>query len=135
MQKDKQFYDNFYNIHPVNVHDSVDCFSAVSRLLFGNVLDVACGTGTLSDYYRGDYVGYDISDMAISKAVESRRNGTTFHCLDFTKYLTTPSILFDSVYLGEFLEHIEDDTIVFDNIFKLCRKNARVVVSVPNCES
>src|SRR4030042_1392165 len=115
MQKDKKFYDDFFAKYPVNVHDSPDRFKAVSALLSGDVLDVACGTGTLADYYSGKYIGVDISDVAIKKAYAVRRAGVKFLTLDFTKAKITESASFDSVYLGEFLEHIENDDVVFHN--------------------
>jgi len=64
--KDKKYYDDFFKTHDVDVHNSPDRFLAVSKLLSGKVLDVACGTGTLSDYFLGDYIGVDVSDVAIS---------------------------------------------------------------------
>ena len=106
MQKDKKFYDDFFSKYPVNVHDGPDRFKAVSALLSGDVLDVACGTGTLADYYSGKYTGVDISDVAIKKAYAVRRAGAKFLTLDFIKAKITESASFDSVYLGEFLEHI-----------------------------
>src|SRR3972149_3998777 len=114
MQKDKRFYDDFFSKYPVNVHDSPDRFKAVSALLSGDVLDVACGTGTLADYYSGKYTGVDISDVAITKAK------------------ITESASFDSVYLGEFLEHIENDDVVFKNVLTILRPQGRIVVTVPN---
>ena len=83
MQKDKKYYDDFFNNYPVNVHDNPDRFRAVAQLLSGKVLDVACGTGTLSDYYAGGYVGVDISDVAIAKAREIRRKNANFHAYNF----------------------------------------------------
>ena len=134
MQKDKKFYDDFFSKYPVNVHDSPDRFKAVSALLSGDVLDVACGTGTLADYYFGKYTGVDISDVAIKKAYAVRRAGAKFLTFDFTKVKITESAAFDSVYLGEFLEHIENDDVVFKNIVQLLKPNGKIVVTVPNSD-
>ena len=132
MQKDKQFYNRFYTKYPVNVHDSAPRFIAVSDLLSGRVLDIACGTGTLAKYYSGDYTGVDISDIAIKKARVERRKDARFLQANFVKDEFVLSEKFDCAYIGEFLEHIEDDKIVFDNVLSMVRPNGRIVVSVPN---
>lgn len=132
MQKDKQFYDRFFTRYPVNIHDNSHRFRAVCELLSGKVLDVACGTGTLAKYYSGDYCGIDISDVAIKKAKIERRKDAKFYYFDVSKSWQLKYGNFDCAYLGEFLEHVDDDKVVFDNILKACKRNARIVVSVPN---
>jgi len=132
MQKNKQFYDNFYSNYPVDVHNNPDRFNSVSALLRGKVLDVACGTGTLSCYFAGEYFGVDISSVAINKAILTRRSSAVFKVADFNKDAFSYSSKFDSAYIGEFLEHVEDDHIIFDNLKSLLKPNARVVVTVPN---
>lgn len=134
MIKDKQFYDEFYNKHPVNVHDNPDRFRAVADLLRGHVLDVACGTATLSDYYFEDYIGIDISEVAIANAKKVRRKDITLKVADFARDAFLIGKKFDSIYLGEFLEHVKDDKIVFENIKDLIKPFGRVVVTVPNGE-
>jgi SAM-dependent methyltransferase len=134
MQKDKQFYDKFYNDNSVIVHNNPDRFGSVSSLLFGRVLDVACGTGDLSDYFLGYYVGVDFSGIAISRAREIKRKNATFKIADFAKDAFISDQKFDCAYLGEFLEHIEDDKIVFENLKDLLISGGRVVVTVPNGE-
>lgn len=132
MQKDKKFYDNFYSVYPASVHNNPDRFLAVSNLLAGRVLDVGCGTGTLCDYTSLDYVGIDVSDVAIDKARSVRRKNARFFVANFAKDAFVLKEKFDSVYLGEFLEHIADDRVVFSNLKDLLKDNARIVVSVPN---
>lgn len=134
MQKDKEFYDRFFTKYPVNIHDNVSRFRAVSALLSGKCLDVACGTGTLANYYAGEYCGVDISDVAIKKAKQERRKNARFFVANFAKDAFVLKEKFDCAYLGEFLEHISDDRIVFSNLKDMLKDNARVVVSVPNGE-
>ncbi len=134
MQKDKQFYDRFFTKYPVDVHDNSVRFRAVVELLGGKCLDVACGTGTLSKYYAGDYTGVDVSDVAIKKAKQERKKDAHFFQADFAKDAFVLKEKFDCAYLGEFLEHIADDKVVFSNLKDLLKDDARVVVSVPNGE-
>lgn len=134
MQKDKKYYDEFFKKYPADVHDNYDRFSAVARILSGRVIDVACGTGTLAKYYSGDYIGVDISDSAISSARSLRRKNARFLQADFTKNTFTINEKFDCAYIGEFLEHILDDSVVFSNLKNLLKNDALIVVSVPNGE-
>jgi SAM-dependent methyltransferase/tetratricopeptide (TPR) repeat protein len=134
MQQDKKFYDEFYNKYPVYVHDNPERFNAVASLLSGHVLDVACGTATLSDYYFEDYIGIDISEVAIENAKKVRRKDITLKVADFANDAFLIGKKFDSIYIGEFLEHIKDDRIVFENVKDLIKPFGRVVVTVPNGE-
>jgi len=132
MLKSKKYYDKFFTNYPFDVHDSPARFTFVSELLKGRVLDVACGTGTLSKYFSGDYVGVDFSDVAIDKAKLERRKDAVFIALNFTKEFHNNDPLYDSAYLGEFLEHIEDDKIVFENLLRFLKPDGKIIVSVPN---
>lgn len=132
MQKDKKYYDEFFTQHPVSVHANPSRFMAVCELISGKVLDVACGTGTLSDYYVGDYVGVDISTVAIDKAKSVRRKTARFLQADFSKDAFIVNEKYDSAYLGEFLEHIENDDIVFKNLVDVLKPDGCIVVTVPN---
>lgn len=132
MQQDQKFYEDFFTKHNVSVHDDPSRFMAVSALLTGRVLDVACGTGSLADYYSGEYMGIDWSRVAIGKAREIRRKDAEFSVYDPTNCLSALGNDFDSAYCGEFLEHIEDDSVVFQNIIKNVKKGGRVIFTVPN---
>lgn len=132
MQKDKKYYDDFFTKYPINIHDNPARFLAVSNLLSGKVLDVACGTGTLSDYYGGEYTGVDISDVAINKARAVRRKGAFFYSDDFNRISLSYTSLCDCAYLGEFLEHIENDSNVFDNLIRRLKPDGKIFVTVPN---
>lgn len=132
MQKNVDFYDDFFRKYPVEIHDNKPRFETVAKLLNGRVLDVACGTGTLSKYYNGLYYGIDISQVAINKANENRRKDANFSTGDFTQPQSPFKNLFDCVYIGEFLEHIENDDQVFKNVLLMIKPNGKIVISVPN---
>jgi len=132
MQKDKQYYEDFFEKYGADAHNQPERYIKVASLLRGRVLDIACGTGNLSDYYRGEYFGVDISEKAIEIAKDVRRKDAVFEVFDVTKEKETEYMKFDSLYLGEFLEHIENDEIVFKNIIRWAVDRARIVISVPN---
>jgi len=128
----KEIYNDFYKRHGITTHGSIDRFQAIADLCKSKVLDVGCGTGDLSDFYKGDYFGIDISSVAINMAKKTRRADANFLALDVTKSVSDPLQNFDTIVMGEFLEHIKDDTEVFKNIQKWTRPNTRLIISVPN---
>lgn len=125
-------YDDFYKKHPVSIHDDPVRFSAISSLCKGNVLDVGCGTGTLADFYHGDYVGIDVSEVAIEKAKEIRRKDAFFSVRDCFNLNHFTLEYFNTIVFAEVLEHIENDDEIFDTILKKGKQDVRLIITVPN---
>jgi len=132
MQKDKNYYNDFFEKYGASAHFQPERFLFVAGLLTGRVLDIGCGSGHLADYYTGNYTGVDISEKGIEIAKNIRRKDADFGIMDFTEKQQFLCPRFDSFYLGEFLEHIEKDEVVFENIIGSASDGARVVCSVPN---
>ena len=128
----KEIYDEFYKKHGVGVHADPVRFREIANLCKGRVLDIGCGTGDLADFYQGEYLGTDISEVAIKYAKENRRESAEFAEANFLQPLPKEEGTFDTFIMAEFLEHIEDDLIVFENIKKFANPNARIIISVPN---
>jgi len=131
---DKKYYNDFFNKFGPDVHSDPVRFSEIAKLCRGSVLDVACGTGTLADFYKGSYTGTDFSDVAIDSARNIRRKSAAFNVADFTQPFEGYIPPFETIVLAEFLEHIENDKIVFENVSKLLMHNGRIIISVPNCD-
>ncbi len=127
-------YDNFFSNSPLNIHDQPERHQTVEKLCRGVVLDIGCGTGSLSEYYKGEYIGFDISKVAIEKAKEGRRKDANFYVKNHNQVTSSDIIQADTIVLAEFLEHIEDDKRLFDVIKKHSREGTRLIVSVPNGE-
>lgn len=132
MEQNKKYYDDFFRKYDLNIHDDPVRFSKISSLCKGSVLDVACGTGSLSEYYKGEYTGMDISDVAIEKAKQSRRKDAHFCVMDATKQWEATPVRYDTIVVAEFLEHIDNDEMVFSNIKENIMDNGRIIISVPN---
>lgn len=130
MEKEK--YNDFYKKHGAGVHSDAVRFMEIAKLCKGKVLDIACGTGDLADYYKGEYLGLDISDVAIDLARETRRKDAEFAIGNPLETLENCGEKFDTIVLAEFLEHIENDSIIFQNVKKLAKENARIIITVPN---
>jgi len=128
----KEIYNEFYKEHGAGIHSDAVRFRETAKLCEGRVLDIACGTGDLADFYKGEYLGVDISDIAVKLARESRRKGASFmvsNMLDEQEFLKGK---FDTIVIAEFLEHITDDTILFENIKRASHSRTKIIISVPN---
>jgi tetratricopeptide (TPR) repeat protein len=134
METEKEKYNkHFENLGP-QVHDDPIRFETISKLCQGSVLDIACGNGTLADFYKGEYCGVDISDVAIKQAEEMRRKSAKFFITDVLNPNFSLGKTFDTIVIGQFLEHIKNDKILIQNIAKHVRKNTRLIISVPNAD-
>lgn len=134
MQKDKQYYDEFFKKYGANAHYQPERFIKIAELCKGRVLDVGCGTGHLSDFYSGPYVGIDISDVAVAQAKEIRRKDAFFQVADVTKTRLEVQKKVDTVVIAEMLEHIDDDEFLFETLQQVLETNGIIIVSVPNGE-
>lgn len=128
----KEVADAFYTQYPLEIHDYPQRFEKIASLCSGKVLDIACGTGTLSKYWAGSYLGIDISEVAIKSARENRRKDAKFDVADITKSIAIISETYDTIVLGEFLEHVKDDTEIFKNLEGWSKIGTKWIISVPN---
>jgi 2-polyprenyl-3-methyl-5-hydroxy-6-metoxy-1,4-benzoquinol methylase len=80
----------------------------------GRVLDVGCGTGIISqllDSARYDYVGIDISDVAIDAARKKNHSKKVkFITSSLEEYKTEE--IFDFIILNEMIYYIEYETLI-----------------------
>jgi len=128
----KETYNQFYKKYGANIHLDPERFLAISKLCQGKVLDIGCGTGDLADFYKGEYVGWDISNIAIKLAQKIKRPNATFQIADVTLPFDIDDYPFDTIVMAELLEHIKDDYQIFKNIERFAKGNARLIISVPN---
>jgi demethylmenaquinone methyltransferase/2-methoxy-6-polyprenyl-1,4-benzoquinol methylase len=71
------------------------------------VLDVACGTGFLTQHLRGDVIGIDQSETMLRIARERCPDGTFVHADALTLPFADGS--FDRVFTGHFYGHLRED--------------------------
>ncbi len=128
----KDIYNKFYRIHGAGVHIDPARFLAIANLCKGDILDVGCGTGDLADFYNDYYTGIDISDEAIKMAVKLERENANFFVGDISKIKETGNNKFDTIVMAEFLEHLEEDEKVFENLKQWLKPDSRIIISVPN---
>ncbi len=99
----------------------------------GKLLDVGCGDGAIAVLARQkglDAYGIDISANNIARA---RLNGISAKTCDLnSEKIPFPKNTFDAVYCGEVLEHTDSPEKVIREIRRILKRNALLVVTVPN---
>lgn len=103
----------------------------------GQVLDIGCGTGSVSLYlskFNLNIEGLDISKKAIFVANLNRKKfdikNISFKNISFDKYRSNGK--FDLVVCFDLLEHVNDDKATLIHINNLLKKNAMLFLSVPS---
>ncbi len=100
---------------------------ALAALPPARTLDVACGTGFLTQHLRGDLTCLDQSERMLDVA-RARLPSATFVRADALAALPFPDASFDRLFTGHFYGHLEpDDRIRF---LSEARRVAREIVVV-----
>lgn len=105
------------------------------------VLDIGCGVGTLDFYLasRGNkVVGVDISTRAINIARKNAyflgvSKNIRFHKLAFPQEL--PRGKFDVVIISEVIEHIPDDILSLERIWRLLKTGGILILTTPSIQA
>ena len=129
---DAKKWDEFFSEGGPKVHDDPVRFAKMAELCRGKVLDVGCGTGSLADFFSGDYTGIDLSETAIKMARETRREGALFVVRDIFHQLDLRRSYFDTIVMGEFLEHFKDANEVIKKVLPFLSPEGQLLISVPN---
>lgn len=125
-------YNEFYKKQPADFLDMPERWAMVASLCKGVVFDIGCCMGILSDYYKGPYIGYDISDSALKMANSVRRKDALFEYKDCTKLDDLKIEKADTFVFCEYLEHFKNTDTMLAPIFARAKKGARIVITVPN---
>lgn len=104
-----------------------------------NILDIGCSQGITSIILgrEGKRVkGVDLSETAISEATENlaKEEAITQECISFEQgnfMLKEFEGNFDSVILGEVLEHITDIRSFFNKAVSLTKNGGRIIITTP----
>lgn len=121
--------------------DLIDRYDVTSALVHGPaVLDVGCGECLLAyllTIRRDDikrYVGLDPSPEMIARAV--RVLGSTIEIKEgFAENLPYKAGEFDTVVLGQTLEHVRDAVETAQEAMRVLKKGGRLIVNVPAFET
>lgn len=125
------YYDDVFKQNaasPTKLAQNVFRCGIVARHLVGSVLDLGCGLGLVADMVGGEYVGVDFSPYAVGWARANAQNPQAHFMIRDLRAM--PDIgRFDTVLLGEILEHVDDPAGLARAALE--RAGKRVVVTVP----
>jgi 2-polyprenyl-3-methyl-5-hydroxy-6-metoxy-1,4-benzoquinol methylase len=96
------------------------------------VLDVGCAKYSyMSDYCKNaEVIGIDISYKTIDFLSKSQRKGAFF--VSDTAWLPFKSSVFDLIFAGEILEHVEKPELVLNEWQRILKKNGLLIITTPN---
>lgn len=114
-------------------------FEVISKFLNSpkDILDVGCGAGTVALYLASkghNVLGIDIARSAIDACNRSARllglNNVAFKVMDFPREI--PKQNFDFILCSEVLEHLNNDDLALEKMFKLLKPYGIAVISTPS---
>lgn len=100
-----------------------------------SLLDIACGDGSLTERFAKEFssvVGVDASSVHLAEARKRVPNAIFFESLieEFEINQT-----FDSVFMLDLLEHVQDPVAVLRKASSFLRSDGRMVIHVPNSDA
>jgi len=92
-------------------------------------LDIGCSGGYMLDFLRGfgDAYGFDISFSGLKYCKSPDRKIVQADAV----HIPLKDGLFDAVLLLEVSEHVENDRLLFEEVYRVCRDSALVFVMIP----
>ncbi len=109
----------------------------VSQAGYTKVIDLGCGPGQFAEIMNSvndkiEYIGYDFSDVAISRAKLKNIPNCSFSVKDLYNYSLEDDFIKSQAYVClEVLEHLEGDLSLLEKI----PKGKEIFFSVPNYDS
>lgn len=109
--------------------DIVDRYDVTAALVRGDVLDIGCGQCLLGHLLtEGRYVGLDSWDEMLE---EARERGDFELRFGKAEGLPFGRGEFDSVVMGQVLEHVYDEHAAVMEALRVLRNGGRLIVNVP----
>ena len=96
----------------------------------GRILDMGCGTGATLDELRplGTVFGLDISATALHYCMSRNHTRLTLGVGESLPYREST---FDGVVSLDVIEHIEQDAVALQNLYRICAPHGLIVITVP----
>mgnify|MGYP001585638460 FL=1 len=97
------------------------------------VLDVGCNEGSLMSLYahKNKAVGLELSKES---AVKAKKKGFDVKVGSVYKIPFKENI-FDVVHMSEIIEHVLDTDKAISEVYRVLKKNGKLIITTPNCAS
>lgn len=98
------------------------------------VLDLGCGDGTISSFFREKFSSVTGVDLNKEKLAKAETLGITTCCEDVMIFLSKTEQDFDLIYAFDLLEHLEKKNIVpfLKSCLEKTRPGGRLILQMPN---
>lgn len=106
----------------------------ISESIFGDILEVGCGEGRgiqLLVPKVNSYTGIDKIKELISKLKEKYAN-LTFHSINIPPFEGISSDQFDYVVAFQVIEHIKNDRLFLEEIYRVLKPGGMAYITTPN---
>lgn len=129
---DKNYYEkNLYGFSSLNREDHKEILSLVN---FTNkkVLDIGCGLGSLLkilDIPNKNKFGVESNPYAVKAC---KKDGLNVIQAENIYKLPYEDTSFDIIIMNEVIEHIEHPYLIIEEIYRLLKKDGRIVITTPN---
>lgn len=102
------------------------------------VLDIGCGVGVLTQLVKKTYpdcevYGVDISSQAIED--NKKENPEIYYSQGTVNNLSFDNEMFDVIFSGEVLEHLDDPQVLLTEGFRLLKDGGKMIVTTPLMDS
>ncbi len=137
----REFYEHFAETYDEKMAElESNVLDAIVRLIpekdFKKVLDLACGTGALSDklkYNFNIFFGVDIAQNMLNKAADKKKY-TKLCRADALEFLRTNKTKFDLIVASELVCYLPSVAPLFEQVATHLPKNGVFVFSVESCD-
>lgn len=108
----------------------IDCMRRTLGGKHSVILDVGCGSGNMFDLLKefGEVHGMDVSEEAILLSRNKGYRSLTQASIEHTPYQDAS---FDSIVALDILEHVPDDTIAIQEIYRILKPEGYLFFSIP----
>lgn len=97
-----------------------------------NVLDIGCSSGDISSALASDSINVFGIDLSPEKIRSANNKGLLSIISDVSENLPFKDSLFDVVFAGEIIEHLNDTDYLLEEIHRVLKKGGKLVITVPN---
>ncbi len=128
LSSQKEYFDYIQSISwRGKLYKKLYLYPRLNKILKGKTLDIGCGNGDFLKSRPGS-VGCDINPFCVEYC--SSIGLEAFHYKDYPLRLENAE--FDSVFLDNVLEHIEDPTDLLNEVHRLLSQDGTFLIGVPS---